>query len=133
MSHSTVLKVEGFRPQHPALAIVVQLQRKGVQLVVASELLQRNRPRSHFQPRFGCVENSYGTHACRCGYGEQVVPMPRYDCPGEFHVWVEVLVGDGAFDRARANAFQSIMPSSDDLVGLLKLLVVMRLILQFCN
>ena len=44
-----------------------------------------------------------------------------------------VLVGDGAFDRACANAFQSMMPSNDYLVGLRKFMVAIYLILQSEN
>ena len=51
-------------------------------------------------------EYSDGTHARRCGYGKQVLPQSRYDCPGEVHLLLSaVLFGDGVFDRARANAF----------------------------
>lgn len=44
-----------------------------------------------------------------------------------------VLVRDGTFDRVRANAFQSMLPSSDNLVRLHKYLVVFHLILQSKN
>ena len=34
---------------------------------------------------FGCVENSYGTHTRRYGYGEQVLPQPReHECRSYF-------------------------------------------------
>ena len=103
-------------------------------MVVVSKLLRTNCPRSHFQSRFDAVENSYVTHARRCGYREQVLPKARYDCPGEFHVVLfAALVGAGAFDRARVNGFQSMMLSSDNLVGLPKFLAVIHLILQSRN
>ena len=40
-----------------------------------------------------------------------------------------VLVGDSSFGRVRADSFQSMMPSSDDLEGILEILVVIHLIL----
>ena len=59
-----------------------------------------------------------------------MLPKPRYDCPGEFHVVLfAVLVGDSSFGRVRADSFQSMMPSSDDLEGILEILVVIHLIL----
>lgn len=58
----------------------------------------------------------------------------RYDCTGEYNLLLfAVLVGDGALDRARANAFRSMLPNSDDLMGFFKLLVVVHLILQSGN